>query len=192
MKMITKARRAWGDAMPDWVATIAVRADATSQTAVGRLLGVSQATVSTIVANKYPADTFEMEQRVRTRLEVTPVAVVRAGWGDAMPDWVQALADECARSSQGEAGRKLRRYSASVVNQVLSNTYKGNVRRIEYQVRGLIMQQTVNCPVMYEPITHASCVYAQETSFDQRLALPGISLAFRRACPTCPHFLKKK
>lgn len=190
MKMITKARRAWGTALPDWVAALAVRADETSLRVVARVLKVSHTPLSKIIANTYPADTFDMERRVRAAIPVTPLVATQAGWGDDMPDWVTALASECARTSQGEAGRRIG-YTGSVVNQVLKNAYKGSLRRVEYQVRGLLMGQTVDCPLDFEPLPQASCVFVQEISFDKKRAMPNAA-AYQAKCPTCPHFLKKK
>lgn len=190
MKMITKARRAWGGILPDWVAAVAVRADETSLRNVAKELKVSHTPLGLIISNSYPADTFDMEQRVRAALPVTPVVVMQAGWGEDMPDWVEALADACAKTSQQEAARRIE-YTSSVVNQVLKNTYKGNMRRVEYQVRGLLMKQTVECPLDFEPLPQESCVWMQEISFDKKRAMPNAA-AYRAKCPLCPHYLKKK
>jgi hypothetical protein len=176
--------------LPDWVAAVAVRADEASLRAVAKGLKVSHSALSGILSNSYPADTFDMEQRVRAAFPVTPAVVMQAGWGDAMPDWVKALADACAATSQQEAARRIE-YTASVVNQVLKNTYKGNMRRVEYQVRGLLMKQTVACPFDFEPLPQESCVWMQEISFDKKRALPNAA-AYRAKCPLCPNFLKKK
>ena len=63
------------------------------------------------------------------------------------PDWVEALAAECARSSQRVIAFRIR-YSPAVVSQVLKGTYKGDLSRVEEAVRGALMNKTVGCPVL--------------------------------------------
>lgn len=55
-----------------------------------------------------------------------PVETAAKAWGDAMPDWVAALARECAATSQNKVAARLGR-SAALVSQVLRNNYKADL-----------------------------------------------------------------
>lgn len=81
--------------------------------------------------------------------QIRPLAVdtVRQAWGAEPPDWVLALAEYCdARKSQRAAG-DLIGYSASAVNQILHAKYP-NTSEVEDKVRGALLGETVNCPVV--------------------------------------------
>ena len=104
---------------------------------------------------------------------------VRAAWAKA-PDWVDALADACDRSSQGKVAAKLG-ISGAAVNQVLANCYKGRVDRVAVRVRGEFMQQTVVCPVLGELSTRR-CLDEQRRPFASTNMLRDL---LNRACPKC-------
>lgn len=70
---LAMARRAWGAAMPDWIAALARECDATSQARAGRHLGISGSTVNTVLQNKYPASTERIAQMVRGKLMAATV-----------------------------------------------------------------------------------------------------------------------
>ncbi len=55
----------------------------------------------------------------------SPVEIARGLWGDSIPDWVIALAEECGRSSQGKVAKQMNR-SAALVSNVLRNKYGGD------------------------------------------------------------------
>ncbi|MFN4172773.1 MAG: hypothetical protein ACK4GW_13565 [Pseudorhodobacter sp.] len=59
------AREAWGEDLPDWVETLAIQCGLTSQIAVAREIGRSGAVISQVLRRKYPADTHQIEERVR-------------------------------------------------------------------------------------------------------------------------------
>ena len=63
-----RAREAWGNDLPDWVAELARVSHMTSQNEVANRLGVSPAMVSFILGNKYKGDLETAEQRVRGAL----------------------------------------------------------------------------------------------------------------------------
>ncbi|MBB3947248.1 hypothetical protein GGQ73_003214 [Rhizobium skierniewicense] len=72
----------------------------------------------------------------------------RTAWGESLPDWVTVLAEACNQQSQSAIARKIG-YSASAVSQVLSNSYQnGDIARVELAVRGGLLAETVQCPVM--------------------------------------------
>jgi uncharacterized membrane protein YgcG len=61
-----KARKAWGEALPDWVAAVAAACDATgSFTAVGKRLGYSRPAISRLITNNYDVDRTKIERRIR-------------------------------------------------------------------------------------------------------------------------------
>lgn len=86
---------------------------------------------------------------------VDPVDKARLAWGDEMPEWVLALAETCRKASQSAVAKRLD-YSPGVVSSILSNTYKGDVARVELMVRGTLMAETISCPAIGE-IARTTC-----------------------------------
>jgi hypothetical protein len=68
-------------------------------------------------------------------------------WGNDLPEWVEILAKACDRTSQGTVAKKLN-YSGSVISAVIKNNYKGSYPLIEQTVRGKLMAETLECPVL--------------------------------------------
>lgn len=116
------------------------------------------------------------------------VARVNARWGDP-PDWVVQLAAACERSSQAAVAERIG-YSPAAVNQVLQNVYDGNLARVENAVRGAIMNETVDCPVM-EVIPRQACARHQRLRRDQITANPLLPKLYRACRAGCPHSLIK-
>ena len=108
----------------------------------------------------------------------------RAAWNDdKTPDWIVALAGACDLSkSQGQVAERLG-ISAAAVNQVLGNSYKGRLDRIEQRVRGELMRKTVACPVLGE-ISTRDCLDHQARKF--RATNP-LRVRLHQTCPTCPN-----
>lgn len=65
---LAKAQAAWGKAIPDWVAELAREADRTSGMAAAAKGGFSQAVLSQVLANKYPASLDRIKARVEGAL----------------------------------------------------------------------------------------------------------------------------
>lgn len=103
-------------------------------------------------------------------------------WGDTLPDWVKALATESDRTSQAAAGRAIGR-SAALVNQVIKRSYKGDLKAVEPLVRGALMNEVVDCPVLGELATNV-CLENQKAPFSSR---NHIRVQLFRACKTCPN-----
>lgn len=111
------------------------------------------------------------------------VSIARAAWGDAMPDWVLALAEEVDRTSQTAAARRIG-YTSSVVSGTLANNYKGKLQNVEDKVRAALMGATVWCPELDE-IPRSMCFEEQA-----KPGMPTSPLRMRiwRACRAgCPH-----
>lgn len=79
----------------------------------------------------------------------SPLETARSAWGEALPDWVEVLAIECARTSQNAVAKRLDR-SGAVVSQVLRGSYGADMGRIEERVRGVLMRGQVTCPGLGE------------------------------------------
>jgi hypothetical protein len=118
-----------------------------------------------------------------------PVEVARQAWGDAIPDWVLRLAEECTAASQTKVAARLGR-SGALVSTVLRNKYQGDLAAVEDLVRGTFMQAKLNCPARGQ-ISTAVCrdwmvlarTYSSETSERVRM---------RIACNRCPRMAKEE
>jgi hypothetical protein len=112
-----------------------------------------------------------------------PVTTVRESWGDAPPDWIMALAEACALSSQGKVAEKIGRSSA-VVSQVLRAKYPGDMRGVEELVRGVFLSATVDCPALGRlPTNECSGWRRKARNFSGANAL---RVQMYRACQRCP------
>lgn len=108
------------------------------------------------------------------------IASARAAWGDLAPDWIICLAEECDRAQSQRRVGDLIGYSATVINQVIKNAYKGDLAKIEGVVRGRFMGAIVDCPVLGE-ISKDRCLNFQS----QRLDAVGVNpdrVKLYRAC----------
>lgn len=77
------------------------------------------------------------------------VEKARQAWGDPLPDWVLALAEEADRVTAIKIAKRLG-YSNAVISYVLSNKYPGDVEGVGEKVRGALLGATVMCPVFGE------------------------------------------
>ena len=100
-----------------------------------------------------------------------------------MTDWINTLRAEAERTSQGRAGAKIG-YSATVVSRVTGGTYQRDLGSVEAAVRGALMGETVDCPVIGE-IPRNRCIDHQRKPFS---ATSPMRVALYRACRAgCPH-----
>ncbi|MGY5789087.1 transcriptional regulator len=105
-----------------------------------------------------------------------------ASWGEA-PDWVIVLAEACTLSSQSAVAKQLD-YSPATISQVLSNSYRGDLSRVQEMVRGALMAETVVCPVLGD--------IARNVCLDWQAKPHAVTSSLRaqmfRACRgACPH-----
>lgn len=71
---LERAKAAWGSAMPDWVEALAEECDRTSVRKTGASIGLSPATVSLLVNNKYaPRPLAGVEKTIRSRLHLNSI-----------------------------------------------------------------------------------------------------------------------
>jgi hypothetical protein len=97
---ITKARRAWGDVLPDWIETLALACDQSSQAQVANKIGKSKATVSLVIGNQYNAGLNAIEQAVRGVLMEASVECPVVG---------EIALDQCHRNQRNTTGHGLER-----------------------------------------------------------------------------------
>lgn len=101
----------------------------------------------------------------------------------AQPVWITALVHACERRSQAAVAREIG-YSSAVVSQVLKGSYGGNIGRIEKAVRGALLHETVQCPVLGDLAGHL-CLTHQARPF---AATNPLRVQLYRACRAgCPH-----
>lgn len=96
-----------------------------------------------------------------------------------------ALTAACQHRSQADVGRAMG-YSGAVVSLVLRDCYTGNKAKVEAAIRGALMAETVECPILGE-IGKVECVRHQGT----KPSANGdpIRAALNAECPTCPFAL---
>lgn len=116
------------------------------------------------------------------------VQKARAAWGAAAPEWVIVLAEACdgKGSSQTAVAGKLG-VSGTMISQALANVYAGRLDKLEQRVRGELMGQIVDCPVLGE-ITKRKCIDSQSRAY---ACTNDLRIELRRACPRCQHCLRK-
>lgn len=68
MSHVEKARDAWGEALPAWVAVLAERCEASSQGKTAKEVGYSASAISYVIGNRYTGDLAAVEQAVRATL----------------------------------------------------------------------------------------------------------------------------
>ncbi|MGD0564509.1 MAG: transcriptional regulator [Roseiarcus sp.] len=116
------------------------------------------------------------------------LANARKGWGEAPPDWVIRLAEECVRSSASDVAQRLD-YSVAVISGVVLGHYKGDVGKVEAKVRGAYMGAVVECPILGE-IERDRCIAEQRFKHS---ATSAMRAKLYRACRSgCEHSRLKK
>lgn len=61
------AAAAWGEAIPDWIVTLAQMCDRSSQAVAAKEIGYSGSVVNAVIRNSYKADIASVEKAVRGR-----------------------------------------------------------------------------------------------------------------------------
>ena len=104
-------------------------------------------------------------------------------------DWLEVLRAACKapNSSQRKVAERLG-YSTSVINQVLSEKYNGDLKAVQTKVEGVFMGLSVNCPVVGD-LPRNRCLEYQRRDF---AATNHIRVQLARACPSCKHFRGKQ
>ena len=92
-------------------------------------------------------------------------------------DWIEVLRGEVNRTSQRQVAKRLG-VSAAVVSLVLSGQYPASTESLEQRVRGELMSECVECPVLGE-IDRRWCLDWQSKPF---AATNPVRVKVYRAC----------
>ncbi len=104
-------------------------------------------------------------------------------YGNKLPDWVKELAAISDREGLGGAAKRIN-YSKAAVSNVINGKYSAtDASRIEGMVRGALMSEKVDCPVIGE-IGRDRCLLEQSEDFR---ATSATRVALWNACKRCPH-----
>lgn len=117
-------------------------------------------------------------------VKTSTIERARAAWGADAPEWVIALAEACSAETQAAVARRVG-YSGATVSQLISNSYRGDLRAVETMVRGALMAETVTCPVMATEIGRDVCLNWQRRPFSTASAN---AVRMYQGCRSgCPH-----
>lgn len=113
----------------------------------------------------------------------TACEMAAAKW-QPLPNWVSVLAREVDRvGSRRIVGERLG-YSTTTISQVISNQYRGDLKKLEDKVRGQLIGDSVSCPVA-GLISLDLCRDYQARPFR---STSGFHTRLYRACRNgCPH-----
>ena len=114
---------------------------------------------------------------------MSAVDTARDAWGEGIPDWIEALAQECDRTSQNRTAKRLGR-SASFVSNILRKRYVASLTAAEEVVRGTIMSETVACPVLGEIGKHVCLKWRRKAGHFENVNAHSVTMY--RACNRCP------
>jgi len=73
--------------------------------------------------------------------------------------------------------------SASLINQALKGKYRGDIDTLEQRIRGVLMNVTVQCPVLGE-LSTKDCLDEQRRKV---VFTNPLRVRLHRACKTCPN-----
>ena len=124
-----------------------------------------------------------MSAPVNVTGKARPPREVAAEAFGTLPDWIEALVIEVERTNGARTASRIG-YSAGVVSQVLRRTYAGDIGKVEAAIRGALMGETVDCPVLGE-IGRDRCLQEQDMP---RAATSAVRTRLYTACRSgCPH-----
>jgi hypothetical protein len=109
----------------------------------------------------------------------------KEAYGADLPDWIEALARECVRTSQGQTAKRLG-YTGGMISTVLRNKYAASTQQIEERVRGELMKATIACPRIGEIGRQVCQKWRKRAGAEMHPNTLHIQMA--RACRNCPHF----
>ena len=104
------------------------------------------------------------------------VAKAKEAWGEPLPDWVKALAEECDCGSLRKVAEKIRVSPASV--SLAINRQRENFGFIKPKAERILMITTVACPVM-GVVYRQECLQEQARGFS---AANPLQVQIYRAC----------
>lgn len=112
-----------------------------------------------------------------------PVEIAEDAWAEDLPEWVAALAAECAATSQNRVARRLG-VSGSMISQVLRRKYPSDLTPLEERFLGSYRNARVECPALgLVPLNECRVWREKARSF---AAGNPLRLRMYRACARCP------
>jgi hypothetical protein len=125
---------------------------------------------------------------IRTRKPlVPPLEKARAAWGAELPPEIEALARACTAETASAVATRLG-YSGGLVSHVLAKRYPGDVALVFAKIRGTLMGEVVECPIV-GTIPTSRCLTEQKRPFQATNS--GRARLFH-ACKTCPNNRKNQ
>ncbi len=115
--------------------------------------------------------------------ERDPVAIARQAWGAHLPDWVEALAEVCAETSQNRVAERMGR-SAALISQVLRAKYPGDLSAVEETFRGVFQDARVDCPALGALPAHECQNWRRKAR--RFVGSNTLNVTMYRACNRCP------
>jgi len=114
--------------------------------------------------------------------ELTFNEKAKIAWGDNLPDWVFELALLATRDNLSGSSKVLG-CSKTMISQIISNKYPGDLEKFEAKVRGALMGEKVQCPV-FGDIGRDDCLRWQASPKTNTNALRSqVYVACRNGCP---------
>lgn len=111
------------------------------------------------------------------------VEIAREAWGEALPEWVEAMAYECAKTSQSRVAQQMGR-SGSLVSQVLRRRYPGDLAAVEDVFNGVFRAECVQCPALgLLPLNECRDWRVKSRKF---VNVNALRVRMYRACHHCP------
>lgn len=105
-----------------------------------------------------------------------------SAWGDPLPDWVGELVALAEAEGLGGAEKRVG-YSRSAISTIIAGKYRGDLGRVEEMVRGSLMAETVECPIL-GAMARNVCLDWQKRPYTDISAL---HIRMHRACRACPN-----
>lgn len=112
------------------------------------------------------------------------VEKARLAWGEDIPDWVLAMAEQAELTSQNKVAQRIKR-TGPLVSQVLGNKYGAGLNHIEELVRSILMREMVPCPGTGTDLSKVECKDWREKAKAFSGHNPERVMMFR-ACRRCP------
>jgi hypothetical protein len=115
-----------------------------------------------------------------SKIKTDYLARAREGWLEVPPE-IEALAVEAQKTS-GTAVAKRLGYSPALISQLISGRYPGDVDLAKARIRGALMGEQVECPVLGS-IPRDRCINESLRPF---AATNSIRARLFHACKICP------
>ena len=114
--------------------------------------------------------------------QITAIERAHAAWDEALPGWVEILAEACDRTTQSAVAAEIS-YSTTVISRVIAAQYKGDYSAVEMAVQGAYMGAEVECPVL-GPLATNRCLEEQQKPY---AATNPTRVKLFSACRSCQH-----